>query len=105
MLALCFCLFFAMVAAALATGHSVAWALLGGLAVFWLLGRRQGYTPGQLWNMAWTKCKKRLIVVKVILLIGVITGLWRCSGTIAFCIVKGVGLVTPNLFLAAAFLL
>ena len=31
MLALCFCLFFAMVAAALATGHSVAWALLGGL--------------------------------------------------------------------------
>ena len=105
MLMFCFVLFFAMVALCLTTGHSVAWALLGGLAVFWLLGRRQGYTPGQLWNMAWTKCKKSLIVVKVILLIGVITGLWRCSGTIAFCIVKGVGLVTPNLFLAAAFLL
>ena len=105
MLALCFCLIFAMVAAALATGHSVAWALLGGLAVFWLLGLRRGFTHAQLWKMAWEKCKKSLIVVSVIALIGVITGLWRVSGTIAFCIVRGVELVTPGLFLFIAFLL
>ena len=40
------------------TGLSVAWALLGGLALFWALGRRQGFTHRQLWDMAWKKCKK-----------------------------------------------
>lgn len=105
MTACCFLLFFVMVASCLVAGWSVAWALLGGLALFWLLGRRKGFTHRQLWDMAWSKCKKSLIVVRIIVLIGVITGVWRCSGTIACCIVWGVGLVTPRLFLLTAFLL
>ena len=105
MLVICFVLFFVLVAACLLTGRPVAWALLGGLALFWIFGRRQGFTRRQLWDMAWTKCKKSLIVVRIIVLIGMITGLWRCGGTIACCIVWGVGLVTPGLFLLLAFLL
>ncbi|MCI8440055.1 MAG: sodium:proton antiporter [Oscillospiraceae bacterium] len=105
MLAACFVLFFAMVAAALLSGLSVAWALLGGLILFWLLGLRQGFSSRALWEMAWNKCRKSLIVVTVIALIGVITGLWRLSGTIAYCIVRGVELVTPRLFLVVGFLL
>ena len=105
MTACCFLLFFAMVASCLMAGWSVAWALLGGLVLFWLLGWRKGFTHRQLWAMAWSKCKKSLIVVRIIVLIGVITGVWRCSGTIACCIVWGVGLVTPRLFLLTAFLL
>ena len=105
MLTACFVLFLAMVGVCLVLGQSVAWALLGGLALFWLLGRRLGFSRRALWSMAWTKCRKSLIVVTVIALIGVITGLWRASGTIAYCIVRGVELVTPNLFLAVCFLL
>ena len=105
MLVLCFVLFFLMVAVCLVTGLSVAWALLGGLVLFWLLGLKQGFTHKALWEMAWAKCKKSLIVVTVIMLIGVITGLWRASGTIAYCIVMGMQLVTPRFFLAVAFLL
>ena len=105
MLTGCFVLFFCMVALCLGCGWSVAWALLGGLGLFWLLGLKKGFTHRQLWAMAWAKCKKSLIVVRVIFLIGVITGVWRCGGVIAFCIVRGVELVTPGLFLAAAFLL
>lgn len=105
MLTVCFLLFFAMVAVCLVTGWSVAWALLGGVVLFWIFGRRQGFTHRQLWAMAWTRCKKSLIVVRIIVLIGVITGVWRCGGTIASCIVWGVGLVTPSLFLLLAFLL
>lgn len=105
MLAVCFLLFFAMVAACLLTGWPVAWALLGGFALFWLLGRKEGFTHRQLWDMAWAKCKKSLIVVRIIVLIGVITGVWRCGGTIASCVVWGVSLVTPRLFLLLAFLL
>lgn len=105
MLLICFLLFFAMVAVCLLAGWSVAWALLGGLLLFWFLGRKQGFAHRQLWDMAWAKCKKSLIVVRIIVLIGVITGVWRCGGTIACCIVWGVGLVTPKLFLLLAFLL
>ena len=47
-----FILFFVMVAAALASGLSVAWALLGGLVLFWLLGLRQGFSSRTLWEMA-----------------------------------------------------
>ena len=105
MLTAAFVIFLTLVAACLVLGKPVAWALLGGLTVFWLLGLRRGFTHAQLWKMAWEKCKKSLIVVSVIALIGVITGLWRVSGTIAFCIVRGVELVTPGLFLFIAFLL
>lgn len=105
MLIACFVLFLAMVAGCLVTGLSVAWALLGGLVLFWALGRRQGFSHRQLWEMAWKKCKKSLIVVEVIFLIGIITGVWRLGGTIAYCIVMGVELVTPGLFLVVAFLL
>ena len=66
MLIACFALFLALVAGCLATGLSVAWALLGGLLLFWALGRRQGFTHRQLWEMAWKKCQKSLIVVEVI---------------------------------------
>lgn len=105
MLIACFVLFLAMVAGCLAAGLSVAWALLGGVILFWILGRRQGFTHRQLWEMAWKKCQKSLIVVEVIFLIGIITGLWRVGGTIPYCIVMGVKLVTPGLFLVVAFLL
>ncbi len=105
MLIACFLLFLAMVAGCLVTGLSVAWALLGGLVLFWLLGLRQGFTHRQLWEMAWKKCRKSLIVVEVIFLIGIITGVWRVGGTISYCIVMGVELVTPGLFLVVAFLL
>ncbi len=105
MLAACFSAFFALVAVCLAFRLPVAWALLGGLILFWFLGRQHGFSRRELWEMAWAKCRKSLMVVTVIALIGVITGLWRASGTIAYCVVKGVELVTPNLFLAVSFLL
>ncbi len=101
----CFLIFFALVFTCLLTGFSVSWALLGGLVLFWILGRKKGFTHRALWTMAWEKCKKSLIVVTVIAMIGVITGTWRMSGTIAGCIVWGVSLVTPELFILITFLL
>lgn len=105
MLLVCSLLFFALLFACLISGAPIAWALLGGLALFWLYGRRQGFSRRALADMAWQELKKALIVVIVVFLIGMITGLWRASGTIAFAIVKGMELVTPKLFLIIAFLL
>lgn len=105
MLAICTLAFFAMLLLCLVIGRNVSWALLGGLILFWGYGKRQGYSHRELLEMAWKELKKGLIVVVVVFLIGIITGVWRASGTIAFCIVGGMELVTPNLFLVIAFLL
>ena len=105
MLLICSLLFFALLVTCLMTGTPIAWALLSGLCLFWFYGRRRGYRHRQLWDMARAELKKALIVVTVVFLIGIITGLWRSSGTISFAIVKGMELVTPRLFLVIAFLL
>lgn len=84
---------------------SVAWALLAGVGMCWLLGRKRGFSWKELVAMSWSKCRPAMIVVRVILLIGAITGLWRCCGTIAGCVVGGVSLVQPPLFLLITFLL
>ena len=90
--------FFALLLVCLVTGTKVYWALLGGFLLFWLTGRRKGFTRAALWSMAWKELKKGLIVVVVVFLIGIITGLWRVSGTIAYCIVAGMELIPENLF-------
>lgn len=84
---------------------SVAWALLAGVVMCWILGLKKGFSWKELAAMSWKKCKPAMIVVRVILLIGAITGLWRCCGTIAGCVVGGVSLVQPQLFLLITFLL
>ncbi len=105
MLGICSGIFFALLLLCLLTGAKVSWALLGGLLLFWGCGRQRGHSHRELAKMAWVELKKGLIVVVVVFLIGIITGLWRASGTIAFCIVRGMDLVTPDLFLVIAFLL
>ena len=100
-----FLLFLGALALCLAMGWFVGWALLAGLALFFALGRKKGYSAGALWAMALEKAKKSLVVVTVMLLVGAITGLWRASGTITYCIHHGMRLITPPLFLLIAFLI
>ena len=84
---------------------SVAWALLAGVVILLGLGLKRGFGPKALAAMIWGKCRSAMMVVRVILLIGAITGIWRCCGTIAACVVYGVSLVQPGLFLLITFLL
>ena len=81
MTAAAFALFLAGLAACLAKGWNVAWALTGGLCLFFLLGLYRGFSPGALCAMAWRKGKTSMVVVRILLLIGAITGLWRAGGT------------------------
>jgi NhaC family Na+:H+ antiporter len=102
---LCFAVFLAAVVACLATGHSLLWALLLGLALFYGLGLRRGYSHQALAAMAWKKGRDAMIVVPVFLLIGTVTALWRSSGTIAFFLYYGLRGIAPGFFLLMAFLL
>ena len=101
----CFGVFLAGVVACLVLGRSLIWALLLGLALFSLLGLKKGFTPWQLAAMAWRQGRDSLIVVPVFLLIGMVTALWRASGTISFFLYYGLEGLRPASFLLVAFLL
>ena len=105
MTALCFGLFLGTVAFCLIAGYPLIWALLLGLVLFFLLGLGRGYSPKALAAMAWSKGKRSLIVIQVFLTIGMVTALWRTSGTISFFLYHGLRAISPKLFLLVAFLL
>jgi len=102
---LCFALFMAAVVACLVIGKSLVWAILWGLCLFFALGLRRGYSSRELFAMAWKKGKSALIVVPVFLMIGMVTGLWRSSGTISFFLYYGLKGIDPTWFVLMAFLL
>lgn len=102
---LCFFLFLSGVVACLATGHTLLWALLLGFALFFALGRVRGFSARALFAMAWKKGRSSLIVVPVFFLIGMVTALWRSSGTISFFLYYGLRGIAPPLFVLVAFLL
>lgn len=102
---ICFALFMGAMVACLATGYDMIWALLFGIALFLLRGKANGYSWRDMWKAMWDEGSKLLSLIVIFLLIGVITGLWRSCGTIAFFIYHGIRLITPKLFILVAFLL
>jgi len=64
-----------------------------------------GFRLAEVARMSVPGVKSALIVVRVMFLIGCLTGLWRCSGTIAYFITEGIGVLPPSLFVLSAFLL
>ena len=100
-----FLIFLAATVTCLVTGHSLLWALLLGLSLFFALGLKRGYSVKRLWAMAWKKGKDALIVVPVFLMIGTVTALWRASGTISFFLYYGLRGISPPLFVLVAFVL
>jgi len=101
----CFALFLCAVAFCLIAGHKLLWALLLGLVLFTLLGLYRGFSLKELAAMAWPKGKRAMIVIQVFLTIGMVTALWRASGTISFFLYHGLRSISPRLFLLVAFLL
>ena len=89
----------------LALNVSMIYAMVFGLAIFYALGRRMGYKFATLTRMSLRKCAKALIVWRVFFYIGMMTGLWRASGTVAYVIVNCIGIIPPSLFVLASFLL
>lgn len=100
-----FALFFAAMAVCLARGYALYWALAFGLAAVFAMGLRRGFGAKALAKMAWSKMPKTMIVLRILFLIGILTGLWRSCGTIAFCIYYGIHAILPPLFVLLAFLL
>ncbi|HWR10131.1 MAG TPA: Na+/H+ antiporter NhaC family protein [Sporomusa sp.] len=70
-----------------------------------LISLRRGYTLNTLLKMMLNGSKKSLIVIKIFVLIGVITAVWRACGTISFIVYYGIAFMSAKYFILSAFLL
>lgn len=84
---------------------SILYALLFGLLLFLLYGRRKGFAWGELLKMALDGVKTVRSILITFLLIGVLTALWRSAGTIPVIVCYAAGLIRPAVFLLMTFLL
>lgn len=100
-----FVVFAGTMIASLVCGFSMLWALSAGFLGFMGVGVRRGFAVSELLRMSWEGMRASLIVIRVMLTIGVLTGLWRSAGTFAVLTAWGLQLITPSMFVLAAFLL
>ncbi len=100
-----FALFLGAMLLCLIRGYALSWALALALALFFAVGLRRGHKASALAKMAWSTMPKTMIVLRIIFLIGILTGVWRSCGTIAFFIYYGVRAIPPALFVLLSFLL
>ncbi len=89
----------------LTTGYSILIAMLVGLIAFTIAGRLNGFSYGNLKEMALNGIKESFIVLEIMFLIGFLTAVWRSSGTITFFVYYGISIITPGLFILISFLL
>ena len=98
-------LFAVLLIGALAAGVPILYTLIAGLILFSAYSLKCGFTLEQTGKM----CLKGVNTVKNVLItmtiIGVLTGLWRSSGTIPAIVGYCVQLITPSVFLLLTFLL
>ena len=84
---------------------SIIYALLAGLLLFFLYGRKRGFSWGALAAMALDGVKTVRNILITFLLIGMLTALWRAAGTIPVIVCYAAQLIRPPVFLVMTFLL
>lgn len=98
-------LFCAALVVCVALNWSILYALGAGMVLFLCYGRKRGYGWKELGKMCLDGVKTARNILITFFLIGVLTALWRASGTIPAIISYTVPFIRPSLFLVMTFLL
>jgi NhaC family Na+:H+ antiporter len=99
---LLFCL---VIISAVVLDFSLIYALLCGVVIFCTYGKLKGFTTKALLHMIYEGVKTPINVIITFMFIGVLTALWRASGTISVIICYSLNLIHPSLMVLMAFLL
>lgn len=84
---------------------SILYALGLGLVLFTAYGVRRGYAFKTVLNFALSGIKTVKNILITLLLVGMLTALWRAAGTIPTIVCLAVRLIRPSIFLLMTFLL
>lgn len=100
-----FGIFIAGMIAALIADVSVIFPLIAGFICFFTAGVIRGHRPAEMIEMAADGVRSSFVVIKLMVIIGCLTAMWRASGTIAFFVYYGIRIITPELFIFICFAL
>lgn len=101
---LIWCLFCLAIACALVFGFSLVWALLAGYILFFVYALAKGRSFRELLAVSSEGIKTVGQITTTLLCIGMLTGAWRASGTIAYLVDLALGTISPDIFLPSIFL-
>ena len=104
-LALAFLVFAGSMAFVLMHGWSMLIGMVIGFFAFFSVALHRHFAFKDIAVMSWKGAKKTLVVLRILLVIGILTGLWRSSGTFAFLVAWGMRLIRPSVFILMAYLL
>lgn len=82
---------------------SIVFALFLNLILLSLYAYMRKFSPREIWSMAFTGIRDTKTILLVFSLIGMITGIWRLSGTIAYIIYHGTSFISPKFFYVGVF--
>ena len=100
-----FVFFFCSLLGSLYAGIPLLYPLLLGLAGFVGLALFRGYPFPSLFSMMLKGSRQSLLVIRIFVLIGIITAVWRASGTIPFIVYYGISYLSEQFFVLSAFIL
>ncbi|MBQ0072037.1 MAG: hypothetical protein KBS81_09355, partial [Spirochaetales bacterium] len=103
--AVSFLIFFLALLWTFFSGAATYWAILAALIAFIFSSMKKGFTFREVWAMGWKEMPKAFIVLRVILFVGILTGLLRSCGTIACFVYSGTRILPPQLFVLLSFLI
>lgn len=86
-------------------GYSILFGLSVGAIAFFVAALWEGHPLKEIVPMMGRGIRDSFIVIRILLLIGAMTGIWRISGTIPYLVYYGIQLIAPQTFILLAFLL
>ena len=98
-------LFCATLLLCVVTDISILYALVAGVVYFWFYGRKKGFSFRELAQLSFEGIKTVKNILITFMLIGMLTALWRASGTIPFIVCSVTQLINPQIFILMTFLL
>lgn len=87
------------------TGVTIIYAMILGLVLFFTYGLIKKKTWKQMLIFSWQGVKTAKNILLTFILIGIMTAVWRASGSIAFIVYYASGICAPSIMLLASFLL
>lgn len=103
-LAIAFAIFLAALIVSVVMGLPVFWPVFLGMLCFSAVSLRRGFSWRALGRMLWQGVRRSFLVLRILLLIGAITALWRAAGTIPILVYFSIQALQPHIFLLVAFL-
>lgn len=86
-------------------GIAIYYPLFTGLMTFIIIAYMRGFKLNELIKMVFAGLKRSLLIISILVLIGVVTAVWRASGTVAYVVYYGLKYMNPNYFILNAFIL